>query len=122
MVFETKISSQEDPKSVFEPRSPRVKFISAFSAQTQNFVRDGCQHGPMSTSKIPENRRPGASGRLLDVLSRLQEVLWRFQGGLELLQEVLEMFRGGFKRSRSRPGGEEAPAGGWPGAGFRSLK
>ena len=42
-----------------------------------------------------------ASGRLLD---RLQEGLWRFQGGLERLQEVLERFQGGFRRSRSRPG------------------
>ena len=59
MVFLSKISSQGDANSVFEPRNPSVKCISAFSAQTQHFVRVGCQHGPMLTSKIPENRGPG---------------------------------------------------------------
>ena len=59
MVFESKISSQGEPKSVFELRNPSVKCISAFSAQTQHFARVGCQHGPMLTPKIPENRGPG---------------------------------------------------------------
>ena len=47
------------PNSVFELGNPNVKCISAFSAQTQSFVRVGCQHGPMLSSKIPENRGPG---------------------------------------------------------------
>ena len=42
LVEDSKISSQGDPNSVFEPRNPSVKCISAFSAQTQNFVRVGC--------------------------------------------------------------------------------
>ena len=59
MVFWSKISSQGDPKSVFERRNLNVKCISAFSAQTQHSARVGCQHGPMLTSKIPENHGPG---------------------------------------------------------------
>ena len=59
MVFKSKISSQGDPNSVFELRNPSVKCISAFSAQTHSFVRVGCQHGRMLSSKIPENLGPG---------------------------------------------------------------
>ena len=57
----------------------------------------------------------------MDAVGRLQEGLWRFQGGLERLQEVLGRFRGGFRRSRSWPGRGGAMAGRRPGAGFRSF-
>ena len=56
--FDGFLVEDKHPKSVFEPRNPSVKCISAFSAQTENFVRVGCQHGPMLASKIPENRAP----------------------------------------------------------------
>ena len=51
----SKISSPGDHKSVFELKNLNVKFISAFSTQTQFFVLGGCQHGPMLASQIPEN-------------------------------------------------------------------
>ena len=56
----------------------------------------------MAPCSLPKSRKivvRGASGRLLDAVRRLQESLWRFQGGLEWLQGVLERFQGGFRRS-----------------------
>ena len=110
---------QGDPKSVFELRNPSVKCISAFSAQTQNFVRVGCQHDPMLTSKSPENRGPGG---VRASLGRCQKA----PGGSVALPGRSGVVAGGFGSNKNQFSrgfvGEGAPAGGRRGAGFRSLK
>ena len=89
MDFASMMSTGEIPTFVFEPRNPSVKCISAFSAQTQHFARVGCQHGPMLTSKISENRGPGG------VRASLGRC-WKAPGGSAALPGRSGEFAGGF--------------------------
>ena len=119
MIFYSKISSQGDPKSVFEPRNPSVKCISASSTQTQEFVRVGWQHGPMLAFKIPENCSPGG-------VRSLEESPETFLGGSRRLcgasREVWEGCRRFWKGSGEVLGGPGRGAAIQRRADFRSLK
>ena len=88
-IFHFKMTPQNTANSVFEPRNPSVKCILAFSGQTQNFVRVGCQHGPMLTSKILENRGPEG---VLVSLGRC----WKAPGGSVALPGRSGEVAGGF--------------------------